>query len=68
MIPQVCLLYIEGFPLDVLLELVCLLQVYDFLKAFLVDLKHTFVDGYIHMGLDEVSVCVYLCGHVSCYG
>lgn len=29
-------------------------QVYDFLKAFLVDLKHTFVDGYIHMGLDEV--------------
>ncbi|KAG7154026.1 beta-hexosaminidase subunit beta-like [Homarus americanus] len=29
-------------------------QVYDFLKAFLVDLKHTFVDGYIHLGLDEV--------------
>lgn len=31
------------------------LQVYDFLKAFLVDLKHTFVDGYIHLGLDEVK-------------
>ncbi|XP_071531206.1 beta-hexosaminidase subunit beta-like [Panulirus ornatus] len=31
-------------------------QVYDFLKAFLVDLKHTFVDGYIHLGLDEVSL------------
>ncbi|XP_066970226.1 beta-hexosaminidase subunit beta-like [Macrobrachium rosenbergii] len=29
-------------------------QVYEFLKAFLVDLKHTFVDGYIHLGLDEV--------------
>ncbi|XP_068211206.1 beta-hexosaminidase subunit beta-like [Palaemon carinicauda] len=29
-------------------------QVYEFVKAFLMDLKHTFVDGYIHLGLDEV--------------
>ncbi|KAK7008180.1 hypothetical protein SK128_024911 [Halocaridina rubra] len=29
-------------------------EVYEFLKAFLVDLKVSFVDGYIHLGLDEV--------------
>lgn len=35
-------------------------QVYDFVKAFLVDLKHTFVDGYIHLGLDEVFLACWL--------
>ncbi|XP_063613512.1 beta-hexosaminidase subunit beta-like, partial [Penaeus indicus] len=34
-------------------------QVYEFVKAFLVDLKHTFVDGYIHLGLDEVFLACW---------
>ncbi|XP_076055989.1 beta-hexosaminidase subunit beta-like [Oratosquilla oratoria] len=29
-------------------------QVYDFLNAFLVELQFTFVDGFVHLGLDEV--------------